>query len=74
MTPDLDADDNERELLETVANEITETIRIRLECEAECGWVAFVPQRESDAGALTKYFGKIADEDEFRICGIEARQ
>jgi DNA polymerase I len=36
--------------------------------------VAFVPQRESDAGALTKYFGKAADEDEFKIRGIEARQ
>jgi DNA polymerase I len=36
--------------------------------------VAFVPQRESDAGALTKYFGKIVDEDEFKIRGIEARQ
>jgi DNA polymerase I len=33
-----------------------------------------VPQRESDAGALTKYFGKVAGEDEFKIRGIEARQ
>jgi DNA polymerase I len=36
--------------------------------------VAFVPQRESDAGALTKYFGKVAGDDEFKIRGIEARQ
>ncbi len=36
--------------------------------------MAFVPQRESSAGALTKYFGKVADEDEFKIRGIEARQ
>jgi DNA polymerase I len=36
--------------------------------------VAFVPQRESDAGALTKYFGKVAGKDEFKIRGIEARQ
>jgi DNA polymerase I len=36
--------------------------------------VAFVPQRESDAGALTKYFGKVAGEDDFKIRGIEARQ
>jgi DNA polymerase I len=36
--------------------------------------VAFVPQRESDAGALTKYFGKVADTNEFKIRGIEARQ
>ena len=72
--PDLDIDDTERDLLEAAANEITETISIRLEYEAEYEWVAFVPQRESDAGALTKYFDKTADEDEFRICGIEARQ
>ena len=31
---------------------------IRLEHEAHYDWVAFVPQRESDAGALTKYFRK----------------
>ena len=33
-----------------------------------------MPQRERDAGALTKYFGEIAGEDEFKIRGIEARQ
>lgn len=33
-----------------------------------------MPQRESDAGALRKYFGKVAGEDEFKIRGIEARQ
>jgi len=33
-----------------------------------------VPQRESDAGALTKYFGKVAGNDDFKIRGIEARQ
>ena len=42
--------------------------------ESHYDWVAFVPQRESDAGALTKYFGKVADADEFKIRGIEARQ
>ena len=36
--------------------------------------MAFVPQRESDAGALTKYFGKVAGDDDFKIRGIEARQ
>jgi len=47
---------------------------IRLKCESHYDWVAFVPQRESDAGALTKYFGKVAGEDEFKVRGIEARQ
>jgi DNA polymerase elongation subunit (family B) len=60
--------------LETLATEITERVEIRLEHEAHYDWVAFVPQRESDAGALTKYFGKVAGDDGFKIRGIEARQ
>jgi DNA polymerase I len=30
--------------------------------------------RHSDDGALTKYFGKVAGDDEFKLRGIEARQ
>ncbi|MCF2168877.1 DNA polymerase domain-containing protein, partial [Halobacterium salinarum] len=56
------------------ATEITERVEIRLEHEAQYDWVAFVPQRESGAGALTKYFGKVAGDDDFKIRGIEARQ
>jgi len=74
VTPDPDVSDDERESLETLASEITDTVEIRLEYEAEYEWVAFVPQRESDAGALTKYFGKVTGKDEFKIRGIEARQ
>ncbi|GCF15779.1 DNA polymerase I [Haloarcula mannanilytica] len=74
VTPDPDVDDEDREDLEALATEITETVEIRLEHEAHYGWVAFVPQRESDAGALTKYFGKVAGDDDFKIRGIEARQ
>ncbi|GAA0262652.1 type B DNA-directed DNA polymerase [Halobacterium noricense] len=74
VTPDPDVSDDERESLETLAAEITDTVEIRLEYEAEYEWVAFVPQRESDAGALTKYFGKVTGKDEFKIRGIEARQ
>jgi DNA polymerase I len=73
VTPDPDIDDDDREDLETLATEITERVEIRLEHEAHYDWVAFVPQRESDAGALTKYFGKVAGDD-FKIRGIEARQ
>jgi len=74
VTPDPDVDDDDRETLETLATEITKRVEIRLEHEAHYDWVAFVPQRESDAGALTKYFGKVAGDDEFKIRGIEARQ
>jgi DNA polymerase I len=74
VTPDPDVDDEDREKLQTLATEITEHVEIRLEHEAHYDWVAFVPQRESDAGALTKYFGKVAGDDDFKIRGIEARQ
>lgn len=74
VTPDPDIDDDDREDLEALATEITETVEIRLEHEAHYDWVAFVPQRESDAGALTKYFGKIGGDDEFKVRGIETRQ
>ena len=74
VTPDPDVDDDDREDLKTLATDITERVEIRLEHEAHYEWVAFVPQRDSDAGALTKYFGKVAEKDELRIRGIEARQ
>jgi len=74
VTPDPDVDESQRVDLETLATDITEEIEIRLEHEAHYDWVAFVPQRESDAGALTKYFGKVAGDDEFKLRGIEARQ
>ena len=74
VTPNPDVDDDDREDLNALATEITECVEIRLEHEARYDWVAFVPQRESNAGALTKYFGKIAGEDEFKVRGIEARQ
>jgi len=74
VTSDPDIDDDDRETLEALATEITERVEIRLEHGAYYDWVAFVPQRESDAGALTNYFGKIAGEDDFKIRGIEARQ
>jgi len=74
VTPVPDIDDDDREDLEALATEITEGVEIQLEHEAHYDWVAFVPQRESDAGALTKYFGRVAGHDEFKIRGIEAGQ
>ncbi|PHQ47678.1 DNA polymerase I, partial [Halorubrum sp. C3] len=74
VSPDPDVDDDDRENLEALTTAITERVEIRLEHEAHYDWVAFVPQRESNAGALTKYFGKLADNDEYKLRGIEARQ
>jgi DNA polymerase I len=36
--------------------------------------VCFVSRRDSDAGALTRYFGKVAGREEYKLRGIEARQ
>ena len=71
LDPGIDGED--RKDLETLATEIAERVEIRLEHETHYDWVAFVPQRESDAGALTNYFGKVAGDD-FKIRGIEVHQ
>ncbi|WP_233752225.1 MULTISPECIES: type B DNA-directed DNA polymerase [Halostella] len=72
--------------LDDLAREISEDAGIRLEYEAAHDWVAFVPRRDSNAGALTKYFGKRASRgdgateaadgagDAFKYRGIECRQ
>ncbi|WP_458209274.1 type B DNA-directed DNA polymerase [Haladaptatus sp. NG-SE-30] len=67
-------DEAEQTPLDDVATRISEQIDIRLEHEAHYDWIAFVPLRDSDAGALTKYFGKVAGTDEYKYRGIECRQ
>ena len=74
VTPAPSVDDDQRTALDVLAREISETVDIRLEHEAHYQWVAFVPQRNSDTGALTKYFGSVAGRDEFKLRGIESRQ
>lgn len=64
----------EQQPLDELAAEITEDAGIRLEYEAEYDWVAFVPMRDSKAGALTKYFGSVAGQDEYKFRGVECRQ
>jgi DNA polymerase, archaea type len=67
-------DGEEQTSLSELVSEISEQVEIRLEHEAHYNWVTFVPLRDSDAGSLTKYFGKVADEDEYKYRGIECRQ
>ena len=64
----------EQTSLSELVSEISEEVEIRLEHEAHYDWISFVPLRDSDAGALTKYFGKVAGEDEYKYRGIECRQ
>ncbi|ELZ20830.1 DNA polymerase I [Halosimplex carlsbadense 2-9-1] len=74
VTPAPDVPASERTDLDMLATEITDAVGIRLEYEAAYDWVAFVPRRNDSAGALTKYFGRLADTDEYKIRGIETRQ
>ena len=60
--------------MSALVSEISEEVEIRLEHEAHYDWISFVQLRDSDAGALTKYFGKVAGEDEYKYRGIECRQ
>ncbi|WP_423746581.1 DNA polymerase domain-containing protein [Haladaptatus sp. SPP-AMP-3] len=64
----------EQTSLSKLVSEIPEEVAIWLEHEAHYDWIAFVPLRDLDAGALTKYFGKVAGEDEYKYRGIECRQ
>ncbi|SIR86908.1 DNA polymerase I [Haladaptatus litoreus] len=64
----------EQTSLSALASEISEEVKIRLEHESHYDWISFVPLRDSDAGALTKYFGKVAGEDEYKYRDIECRQ
>lgn len=74
VVPDPAVDDGQRTSLDVLASEISSVVDIRLEYEAHYEWVAFVPQRDRETGALTKFFGKLADDDGFKIRGLEARQ
>ncbi|WP_227377875.1 DNA polymerase domain-containing protein [Haladaptatus halobius] len=64
----------EQTSLSALVSEISKQVEIRLEHEAHYDWIAFAPLRDSDAGALTRYFGKVAGEDEYKYRGIECRQ
>ena len=71
-------DDEPQEPLESVAARVTADVGIDLEYEAAYDWVAFVPRRGMDGGALTKYFGRYAtpkpDGTVYKFRGIETRQ
>ena len=70
VTPRSDADQTP---LEELCSMVTDTVDIRLEHEAAYDWIAFVPKRHSESGALTKYFGR-ASAGDYKYRGIECRQ
>ena len=59
--------------LDQIVDDVTEATEIRLEYEGEYDWIAFVPRRDDDAGALTTYFGRRTD-GSYKYRGIECRQ
>ena len=59
--------------LERLCEHITAAVDIPLEFESAYDWIALVPRRNADAGALTKYFGKRTDGG-LKVRGIECRQ
>jgi DNA polymerase I len=60
--------------LDDLTAAVTDAVGVELEFEDAYDWVAFVPKRGTDRGALTRYFGKVAGEDRYKIRGIGARQ
>ena len=77
------APDRNQRPLKAVAEEISADTGIALEHESAFDWVAFCPMRNSDSGALTRYFGKRRGEptpstgelgDAIKTRGIETRQ
>jgi DNA polymerase I len=58
--------------IEEACQSITEDVSIPLEVEDRFAWVCFVPRRDAEAGALTKYFGAVAGRDEYVTKGIDA--
>lgn len=70
VTPDTD----DPTPLQELCDELTEDIGIPLDYERQYDWIAFAPRRNSDTGALNRYFGRDGDTGEFKTRGIECRQ
>ncbi|WP_115862967.1 type B DNA-directed DNA polymerase [Halorussus litoreus] len=60
--------------LDSLVSAVSDEVDIPLEREATYDWLCFVPRRDSDAGALNRYFGKVAGRSKYKLRGIEARQ
>jgi len=65
--------DAEQRPLDAVAADVTAETDVRLEYEDAYDWLAFVPLRDGETGALTRYFGRRRDGG-YKYRGIECRQ
>ncbi|WP_136592184.1 type B DNA-directed DNA polymerase [Salinigranum halophilum] len=66
--------DVEQTPLPELCVDLSESTEIRLEYEDAYDWIAFCLMRDSEAGALTKYFGRVRGRNEYKYRGIECRQ
>ncbi|WP_436901541.1 type B DNA-directed DNA polymerase [Halovenus halobia] len=66
-------EDATQQPLDQIVADVTQATEIRLEYEGEYDWIAFVPRRSDDTGALTTYFGRRTD-GSYKYRGIECRQ
>ena len=60
--------------IQGVCDDLGAEIDVPLEFENRYDWLALVPRRGQESGALTKYFGKVADAETYKVRGIELRQ
>lgn len=65
--------EKQKKPVKEINKKISEEVGIKLEYENEYEWLAFCPRRNSEAGALTRYFGKKKDGG-YKVRGIEMRQ
>lgn len=61
-----------RESCERLMYRIDAIVGIPLEFEHEYDWIAFIPNRTTGVGALTKYFARV--DEGWKVRGIELRQ
>jgi DNA polymerase elongation subunit (family B) len=64
---------DESEPVESVCRKIARRIGVPLEFEGRYRWIVFLPNKSSEVGALTRYYGMF-DDGTLRVRGIELRQ
>lgn len=61
-----------RESCERLMERVDALVGVPLEFEHEYDWIAFIPNRTTGVGALTKYFARV--DGDWKVRGIELRQ
>ena len=66
------SDQEKRNSYQRLMDRVDALVGIPLELEHEYDWIAFIPNRTTGVGALTKYYAKIGED--WKVRGIELRQ